>query len=179
MIRARAVLVSQLAAMIAIGLAASGCAGINMPSFNLSNPFGSSSEAPPPPPPSATPSVRTDDLVGRWGLASYLKPDDRARTEAAARNQCNQPYTITRGPGGGVMMHLYDNPQIQELTIKANASGTFVGPPGDAGGATDREVVSFDGRVMVLRWLDPEVAGRYGTMIYVRCGAPGTPSARR
>jgi hypothetical protein len=26
-----------------------------------------------------------------------------------------------------------------------------------------------DGRVMVLRFVDPEVAGRYGTGVYVRC----------
>ena len=35
----------------------------------------------------------------------------------------------------------------------------------------DREVVTFDGRVLVLRWMDPEVASRYGTGVYVRCGA--------
>lgn len=177
MMRARLPVATRLSATIVLGYALTGCTG--MPSFNLSNPFGSSSEAPPPPAPQVAPSVRPDDLVGRWGLASYLKPDDRARTEVAARGQCNQPYTIARGPSGGVMMHLHDNPQIQELTIKANPSGTFIGPPGETGGPADREVVSFDGRVFVLRWVDPEVGSRYGTMIYVRCGAPGTPTARR
>jgi hypothetical protein len=34
----------------------------------------------------------------------------------------------------------------------------------------DREVVSFDGRVLITRWIDPEVAGRYGNALYVRCG---------
>ncbi len=34
-------------------------------------------------------------------------------------------------------------------------------------------MVSFDGRVLTLRWMDPEVQGRYGTMVYVRCGAEG------
>jgi hypothetical protein len=34
-------------------------------------------------------------------------------------------------------------------------------------------VVSFNGRVLVLRWMDPEVQGRYGTMVYVRCGPEG------
>jgi hypothetical protein len=34
----------------------------------------------------------------------------------------------------------------------------------------DREILSFDGRVLVLKWVDPEVAGRYGTMVLVRCG---------
>jgi hypothetical protein len=33
----------------------------------------------------------------------------------------------------------------------------------------DREIVSFDGRVMVLKYVDPEVDGRYGTGIFVRC----------
>jgi hypothetical protein len=26
-----------------------------------------------------------------------------------------------------------------------------------------------------LKWVDPEVAGRYGTMLLVRCPPPGTP----
>ena len=34
-------------------------------------------------------------------------------------------------------------------------------------------MVSFDGRVLTLRWMDQEVQGRYGTMVYVRCGAEG------
>jgi hypothetical protein len=34
--------------------------------------------------------------------------------------------------------------------------------------------------VLILRWLDPEVQGRYGTMVYVRCGAEGAkkPAAK-
>ena len=30
-------------------------------------------------------TIRADELVGRWGLASFQDPKDRARTEAAAR----------------------------------------------------------------------------------------------
>ena len=41
----------------------------------------------------------------------------------------------------------------------------------------DREVVSFDGRVLILRWVDPEVQGRYGTMVYVRCAPAGQKRA--
>jgi hypothetical protein len=41
----------------------------------------------------------------------------------------------------------------------------------------DREIVSFDGRTMVLKWMDPEVAGRYGTGVYVRCAPEGTARA--
>ncbi|HXW25717.1 MAG TPA: hypothetical protein VEK73_13315 [Xanthobacteraceae bacterium] len=127
-----------------------------------------------PPPAAALPaSIPARDLVGRWGYASYHKEADRARTEAAARGQCGQPYVIGAGPSGGVLMHLADEAQQQELQLKGGAGGKNYVGPGDApaGDARDREIVSFDGRVLVLRWIDPEVAGRYGTGIYVRCAA--------
>ena len=38
-------------------------------------------------------------------------------------------------------------------------------------------MVAFDGRVLILRWMDPEVQGRYGTMVYVRCGPEGAKRA--
>jgi hypothetical protein len=82
---------------------------------------------------------------------------------------------INRGPSGGVMMYLADSAELQELQLKGSSNGkNYVGPPGDAGGPQDREIVSFDGRTMVLRWMDPEVAGRYGTGVYVRCAAEGS-----
>ena len=125
------------------------------------------------------PAFPPQDIVGRWGLAAYHIADDRERTEAAARNQCKQPYIITLGPTGGVMMHLADQARAEELRLKGAPGGkTFIGPSdGEAGGAQDREVVSFDGRVLQLRWLDPEVQGRYGTMVYVRCGPDGEKRA--
>jgi hypothetical protein len=73
------------------------------------------------------------------------------------------------------MMYLADSAELQELHLKGSPSGkNYIGPPGEAGGPQDREVVSFDGRTMVLRWMDPEVAGRYGTGVYVRCAPEGT-----
>ncbi len=33
----------------------------------------------------------------------------------------------------------------------------------------DTWVASFDGRVLVLHWTDPEVQNRYGYGVYVRC----------
>ena len=42
---------------------------------------------------------------------------------------------------------------------------------GPAGGEQDREVISFDGRVLVTRFVDKDAATRYGNMVYVRCGA--------
>jgi hypothetical protein len=130
--------------------------------------------AEPPPPaaePTLPPSFRPQELIGRWGLAAYHRPDDRARTEAAARNQCKQPYVIGAGPSGGLIMHLADQKEPQELRLKGSRSGkNYIGPGDDPpGGTQDREVVSFDGRVLITRWMDPEVAGRYGNGVYVRC----------
>ena len=36
-------------------------------------------------------TVRADQIVGRWGLASYQDPKDRTRVEAAAKAQCKLP----------------------------------------------------------------------------------------
>jgi hypothetical protein len=157
------------AAMLAIGLA--GCA----------------TTSPTPPEPAAPPVTPTlppafppQDLVGRWGLAAYHVPSDRERTEAAALNACGQPYVITLGPTGGVMMHLADQATPSELRLKGAPGGkTYIGPAEDPpGGQQDREVEQFDGRVMILRWMDPEVQGRYGTMVYVRCPAEGVKRPR-
>ena len=128
------------------------------------------------------PAFAAQEIVGRWGLAAYHKPDDRARTEVAARNQCKKPYEISLGPTGGVMMHLADQPQPAELRLKGGPGGkTYIGPDGEPGGNQDREVVSFNGRVLILRWIDGEVQGRYGNLVYVRCGPEGEkrPPARR
>jgi hypothetical protein len=128
-------------------------------------------EAPPPATPlPLPPRFQPQELVGRWGYASYHRPEDRARTEAAARGQCGKPYVINRGPTGGVMMHLADEAQPSELQVKGGPGGkTYIGPGPEPGGPQDREVLSFDGRVLILHWLDPEVQGRYGDGVYVRC----------
>jgi len=133
--------------------------------------------APPPeatqvalPPPEIPAKVRASEIVGRWGYAAYHKPEDRARTEANARGQCKQPFVIGQGPSGGVMMYLADSAQLQELRLKGSTSGRdFIGPAGQTPGQQDREILSFDGRVMVLKFVDPEIDGRYGTGIFVRC----------
>jgi len=156
-------------------------------STNLSslNPFSSDTPSPVVAPvPEMPASIRPEEIVGRWGYGAYHNETDRGRTEAAARGQCGQPVVINRGPNGGVMMYLADSAQLQELNLKGSQSGkNYIGPPGPAGGVQDREVVSFDGHVMILRWLNPEVATRYGTGVYVRCAPEGMahagkPSAR-
>jgi hypothetical protein len=115
-------------------------------------------------------TIRPDEIVGRWGLASFQNPNDRARTEVAARAQCKQPYVIGAGSSGGVIMHLADQATPQELRLKGSQTGkNYIGPPGPAGGEQDREIVSFDGRVLVTRFIDKDAATRYGNMVYVRC----------
>ena len=156
--------------VLAIGLGLAGCSTTN------------ESAEPPPPPVVQTlpPSFPPQNLVGSYGLAAYHKDEDRPRTEAAATNQCRQPYVITMGPTGGVMMHLADQPTPTELRVKGAAGGrNFIGPAEDPpGGSLDREVTSFDGRLLILRFVDPEVHGRYGSMVYVRCPAEGVKRPR-
>lgn len=135
---------------------------------------GCASEPPPPPPPAIpqfTSPIPASALVGRYGLAAYHRPQDAARTEAQAKAQCSNPYVITAGPNNGVMMYLADDTKLTEVISKqVPGQPVFIGPPDDmAGGQQDRQVVSFNGNVLVLKWVDPDVQKRYGTMVYVRC----------
>jgi hypothetical protein len=128
-------------------------------------------ETPPPTPAIVGPAVTADQLVGKWGLASYHKDEDRARTIKEALAQCNKPYVINKGPSGGVMMYLADSKELSELILKAGPSGqTYLGPPGDAGTADDRIVANVDPNSFTTIWVDPDNASRYGTMVYERCG---------
>jgi hypothetical protein len=78
---------------------------------------------------------------------------------------------IGAGTSGGVIMHLADQATPQELRLKGSTGGkNYIGPPGPPGGAQDREIVSFDGRVLITRFTDKDAATRYGNMVYVRCG---------
>ena len=154
-----------IASALTILLGACG-GGMSLPSFSS----GPSAPAEPAMAPDMPASIRSDEIVGRWGLASYQNPNDRARTEAAARSQCKQPYVITAGGSGGVVMHLADQATPQELRLKGSPSGkNYIGPAGPTPGEQDREIVSFDGRVLVTRFVDKDAAVRYGNMVYIRC----------
>jgi hypothetical protein len=158
--------VANLAVASVLTILLGGCGSMSLPSL-------SSSSEPAPEPgvaPEMPATIRSDEIVGRWGLASYQNPADRPRTEVAAKAQCKQPYVIGAGSSGGVIMHLADQPTPQELRLKGSPSGkNYIGPPGPAGGEQDREIVSFDGRVLVTRFTDKDAAVRYGNMVYVRC----------
>lgn len=156
--------------VLAAGLMLGGCSGLN---FNMPS-FGGGDPDTPPPPAAGTAALPSryaaEELVGRWGFTSYQKEADRARTINTARGLCRSPYVIAKGPGGGVMMHLADERQATELRLKATPDGkNYIGPDGEAGVPQDREIVSFDGRVLVTRYVDPDAAKRYGNMVYVRC----------
>ncbi len=111
-----------------------------------------------------------DQLVGRWGLAAYFRDADAASVRSAAMRQCGAPYIIGKGPGGGVMLHRPDESRTSEHVVKSSLLGkSYIGPAGEAGGSKDREIVSFDGATLVLRWVDGSVANRYGTMVFVKC----------
>ena len=75
-------------------------------------------------------TIRSDEIVGRWGLASFQNPNDRARTEKTARGQCKQPYVITAGASGGVVMHLADQATPQELRLKGSSERQELYRPG-------------------------------------------------
>jgi hypothetical protein len=133
---------------------------------------GCGSQAPPPAAPASAaiaPSIAVDSLIGKWGLASYHNEADRARTETAARAQCNKPFVIGKGQTGGAMMHVADQTEPQEMFVKPAEGRNFLGPPGPPGVASDLEILSFDKGVLVMSWMDPDTASRYGTMVYARC----------
>ena len=80
-------------------------------------------------------TIRADQIVGRWGLASYQDPKDRTRVEAAAKAQSKLPYVITAGTSGGVVILLADEAAPQDLRLKGSPGGkNYIGPPGPAGG---------------------------------------------
>jgi hypothetical protein len=161
-------MVANLGIASALTLFLGACSSFSLPSLS------SSSSPQPAPEPGVAPempaTIRPDEIVGRWGLASFQNPADRARTEAAAKGQCKQPYVIGAGSSGGVIMHLADQATPQELRLKGSPSGkNYIGPPGPTPGEQDREIVSFDGRVLITRFTDKDAATRYGNMVYVRC----------
>ena len=86
--------------------------------------------------PEIPPAIKPQEITGRWGLAAFHNPQDLKRTEAAARNGCKQPYNIAMGPTGGVIMHMPDKAQPEELRLKGGPGNkTFIGPPGEPAAA--------------------------------------------
>lgn len=116
------------------------------------------------------PAITADELVGKWGLGSFRDEKDLVRTTEEARRFCSNPYVITKGPGGGVMMYLADQSSPTEVFVRTASGRVYIGPANQPpGGMKDRQVLSFENGVLVAAWVDPAVASRYGTMVFVRC----------
>jgi hypothetical protein len=166
----------KLGAALALACSLAACSSFDFGWLGNSSPPPPTS--PPPAPAASFTILPADPLVGRWGLASFRDPKDRARTEKMAQVQCKNAYVIAKGPTDGVMMHVADDPDMHELALKKGADGkTYLGfnaPPGDP---ADREVVEMTPKLLVMRFVDPDANSRYGTFVYVRC-PPGKPPAK-
>ena len=93
--------------------------------------------------------------LGLCLLSAAEGPEAHRGGRAAAMPQA---LRHRRGPTGGIIMHSAGQTKPEELKSKADRSGkTYIGPGPQPGGSQDREVVSFDGRVLVLKWVNPEV----------------------
>ena len=67
---------------------------------------------------------------GAGGLPPTTRTKTGPRIEAAAANQCQQPYVITLGPTGGVMMHLADQAQADGAAPERRARRQDLYRPG-------------------------------------------------
>ena len=111
-------------------------------------------------------------FTGRWGFLSYWNEGDQGRALRGARAECGQPYTIARGPNGGIMLHAPDAVQTSEMTIITAAGKRFMVPFGtnDPNNRAAREIISAEGNTFVTRYVDPAAHSRYGYKVYARCG---------
>lgn len=126
---------------------------------------------------SAAPALaqNAEQFVGRWGFVSYWNDADRAKSIAGARGSCGHPYVIARGPNGGVMMHAADAAAPSELRVASASGKTYLVPPGnpEPGNRANRELIVVDANTFITRYTNDEAHGRYGMMVYARCGGAG------
>src|SRR5258706_6147500 len=105
--------VANLGIACALTIFLGACGSMSLPSFS------SSPSVAPEPVPEVPATIRSAEIVGRWGLASFQNPSDRARTQAAPPAQCKQPYVIGAGSSCGVIMHLSDQAKPPALRLQA------------------------------------------------------------
>lgn len=115
--------------------------------------------------PAAAQAPRPEELVGRWGVAAYWKAEDAAKVQAAARSACAQPYAITRGPGGGIMMFESFEGRPREMQVRGNQIVAISGESRQT-----KDITSWTGSVLVFNYADEEAKRKYGNMVFVRCG---------
>jgi hypothetical protein len=110
-------------------------------------------------------SLRTEDLIGRWGVAAYWNESDASRVTSQAKSYCNQPYVISRGRNNGAVMFEAFDGKPKEVTVR---SGEIVALEA-SGRNTSKTVQSWNGSVLVLTYVEEEAKRRYGNMVFVRC----------
>jgi hypothetical protein len=111
-------------------------------------------------------SLRTEDLVGRWGVAAYWNDADATKITAQAKGFCSQPYIISKGKNGGAVMFEAFDGKPKEVVVQ---SGQIVSADG-AGRNTTKTIQSWNGSTLVVNYVDEEAKRRYGNMVFVRCG---------
>jgi hypothetical protein len=110
-------------------------------------------------------SIRTEDLIGRWGVAAYWNDSDAAKVTAQARGFCSQPYVISKGANGAARMFEAFEGRPQDVVIQG---GQIVATSGSA--RATKAIQSWNGSVLVINYVDEEARRKYGNMVFVRCG---------
>jgi hypothetical protein len=110
-------------------------------------------------------SPRTEDLVGRWGVAAYWDAGDAAKVQAAARSACSSPYVISRGPNGGAMMFESFEGRPREMQVRGSQIVAASGEPRQT-----KDITSWTGSMLVFNYVEDEAKRKYGNMVFVRCG---------
>jgi hypothetical protein len=114
---------------------------------------------------SAQSALKTDDLVGRWGVAAYWNDSDAAKVTSQARSFCNQPYVITKGRNGGAVMFEAFEGKPSEVIVQ---SGQIVSLTGSTRN-TSKVIQSWNGSTLVMNYADEEAKRKYGNMVFVKC----------
>ena len=146
--------------------------------------FGSIGLSPQPaPPPPVEPESRPRSVPRNWSDGGVLRPIkirttglERGRGQVAVQQSlCDQRRRQWRRNHASCRR----GRRRQELRLKGSQSGkNYIGPESPPGGPKDREIVSFDGHVLITRFIDSDAATRYGNMVYIRC-TPAAASAPR
>ena len=111
-----------------------------------------------------------DDFVGRWGVASYWNKEDKAKAPGWAKQSCGQPYIIEKNEAGNLMMFVADG-ERREVKLKGKKLTPAESklPEGSAKMHV-RTITAFEPGSFELTWDNGAFAGRYGTVVYVKCG---------
>jgi hypothetical protein len=110
-------------------------------------------------------SLKTEDLLGRWGVAAYWNESDAARVTTQARSFCSQPYVISRGANGAARMFEAFEGRPQDVLVQGSQ---IVAANGST--RTSKAVQRWDGTTLVFNYIDEEARRKYGNMVFVRCG---------